>query len=523
MGRYKYKSRRRNKVTRRKTKHPKIRKTAKKMLHKKSRKTIKRKRKGGYNPLVPVTETHTLTGDDVLIRGREDIVPVLTEEEIEAKKNDLFRRSQGQKVSNFMKNVDPAKRRARFLNGICFNSGECLMFGVESNKIKEHYDGFEGFKYLANSKKIGEKSVNGFVISLEYKRDGHTVNAILKSSTKTNSDNLYYEYLVGQFINEQALKFSCFVETYGLFKYNDNTHWKTTYKTPTVENISKLTNISQNAEIDNLKLSCTNSRHLGILIQSIETQITLYNAITTIPEFIIADLIYTLFQIYMPLTMLKNSFTHYDLHTDNVLLYVIGHNEYIECVYHMDSGEIVSFNSEYVAKIIDYGKSFFDASGLSHSSITDHPQKINEKICTLPECEPYCGEDYGYKLDPRYIDTRTHITPLKKNSSHDLRLLSIIGKKFISSSHWMRAFFDNVIYHGRYGTPELSSSLTSNSNISNVISNVEDAFEQLKFIIMSPSNKATNDSRYTEDLGWTKIGVLHTYQNGSPMVYNNLY
>lgn len=115
-----------------------------------------------------------------------------------------------------------ATMRIHFLKTICSNSGFCLTFGKEDNKIKEFFKGFTTFEYAVDPiKRIGKPSGNGFVNQLTYERDGYKAYAVLKSSMKAHTDNLMYEYKVGQYINTLTKKFPCFVETYGLFKYND--------------------------------------------------------------------------------------------------------------------------------------------------------------------------------------------------------------------------------------------------------------------------------------------------------------
>ena len=119
---------------------------------------------------------------------------------------------QGKKIARFMKNVNPHKRRAYFLKSVCSDSGVCIAFGKEYAKIKEHFDNFS-FKYVTNMKRIGKVSSNGFVDLITFENEGYVSNAVLKSSKKTTGDNLYYEYLVGKFLNKQSLRFSCFTST----------------------------------------------------------------------------------------------------------------------------------------------------------------------------------------------------------------------------------------------------------------------------------------------------------------------
>jgi hypothetical protein len=48
------------------------------------------------------------------------------------------------------------------------------------------------------------------------------MNAILKCSIKSDSDNLVYEYMVGKFLNTMRKRFPCFIETYNLFLNPNN-------------------------------------------------------------------------------------------------------------------------------------------------------------------------------------------------------------------------------------------------------------------------------------------------------------
>jgi len=116
----------------------------------------------------------------------------------------IRKKIQTRKIFKFMKNVNPHKRRAFFLKAVCSNSGVCLAFGKETAKINQHFD-FASFNYMTKATTFGEYSANAFVKLIEYQNEGYLANAILKSSIKSTSDNLYYEYLVGQFINKQLL------------------------------------------------------------------------------------------------------------------------------------------------------------------------------------------------------------------------------------------------------------------------------------------------------------------------------
>ena len=68
-------------------------------------------------------------------------------------------------------------------------------------------------------------------------------------------------------------------------------------------------------------------------------------------------------------------------------------NKFIQYHYHYKDNTILTFNSPYIPKIIDYGRSYFDNGNVSSKSIYD-------KICNTAECDT-CGSDYGFGwLDP---------------------------------------------------------------------------------------------------------------------------
>ena len=59
------------------------------------------------------------------------------------------------KIQMFM-NRTKYKRTAFFLKSICSDSGVCIAFGKESDKIKQFFNGFTDFSYMTSKKKIGK-------------------------------------------------------------------------------------------------------------------------------------------------------------------------------------------------------------------------------------------------------------------------------------------------------------------------------------------------------------------------------
>lgn len=412
------------------------------------------------------------------------------------------------------------KITARFLTNICSDSGVCIVFGKESNKIKGFFDNFVDFKYLTGDiKKIGEVSQNGFIYELMYTRQKYNAYAILKSSVNPSNDNLMYEYFVGQAVNTFNISLPCFIETYGLFKYKTIGDWSVLMqksislqeKTEVVKN--NLTFIN-NPNPTDLVYGCSDPVLQCLLIQHIKDTKSLSRWISELgPKFIENELFEILYIIYFSLTALSDKFTHYDLHAQNVLLYVPIKDKYINYVFHEDTNKTISFKSKFIPKIIDYGRCFYDIGPNNNSNI------IYSELCKIKECKPECGRDYGFN----WLNNKEyHINSRKRNISHDLRLIQYINiayiKKFphTSVSDTVKNFFKKISDYGNdyiskgFGTKENLTSGIPNNKINNVI----DAMKVLETIVLDNLN--TNNIIYQP---FTSLGELHVYMDGRPMKF----
>jgi hypothetical protein len=269
----------------------------------------------------------------------------------------------------FLKNK--SKIRLNYLKHICSSAGDCLSFGKETEKINKLFHNFVDFSYVEFPiKRIGTVSVNGFVSMLKYKRNDYECYAILKSSQKLSSDNLYYEYLVGRdFINHMKNYFPCFVETYGIFTFKFNIEWRNfrdeNFPFDKESLKAYLTDISDYPEKEIIKLSCNNSANMiSILCQHINVKYSLEQLlqkyeILPSEKFLIPNCLY---QILLPLYYLRNVYSHNDLHTENVLCFPAttknGNLGYINLNY-IINGLTYTLRSEYILKIIDYGRSYY--------------------------------------------------------------------------------------------------------------------------------------------------------------------
>lgn len=438
---------------------------------------------------------------------------------------------QSRRLARFMKAVDPNKRRARYLNGVCSDSGVCIAFSKKDrNTIMKHFDGFTRFDHVKSIRKIGAVSANGFVKELEYENTGYKSHAVLKSSTRADTDNLFYEYLVGMTLNQLENLIPLFVTTYGAFQYTTDANYEEMKKLdaqPVALKGLKLIRGNQSLEIresekDNentelLKESCKNSKYMCVLIQHLKEATTLQEKCHD-PTFVKVDLAFSLYQIYFVLSNLTEIFVHNDLHSENVLLYEPVKDSYIHYFYHQEDGSVVSFYSHYITKIIDYGRCFFDRPRDHTKSPIGKSSNLLWALCNIPEC-PGCGSSKGYY----YITPGSKAEAYKANVSNDLRLLRMlyygnidfpgspgIGKMcrtIVKENYGLTKLLMNVKYTGKF--------FTTNEPVGRYparIMNVHDANKALYDFVTSSAVKEANAKHYQ---GKKCLGELHIHIYGT--------
>ena len=424
------------------------------------------------------------------------------------------RNSAALKILNFMRRTKHA-RKANFLNAICSDSGVCLAFGSLADEIKKHFNGFATFDYVVSPiVRIGTPSVNGFINQIEYSHRGYKSYAILKSSKVKSSDNLMYEYMVGQYINVFNKQYPCFLETYGYYKYTSEAYWKQMKDTKSITDISILKKgLEYQTKLD-YNIACKESKHLAILIQHLKGIKTMKELLDD-KQFIQDELLTALFQLYVPLSKLMNDFTHYDLHYENVQLYEPAKDKYIQYHYHYATGKTVSFKSKYMVKIIDYGRCY--VKDMNAKDI------YQNKLCNravAPECNKRvnCGyvEGFGWVEDSKIDNNagRHYISSQIRNGSHDLRVLKTIRDKFFVTNpadlpYQLKLLLPRVVYDQQYGTPE---NLNKFKPPDYEIYNVESAAEYITGIITQKHFIDENEAVYKDK---NKLGDLHIYMDGA--------
>lgn len=434
------------------------------------------------------------------------------------------------RIGQFMK-ATKTKRIAEFLKAICSDSGVCIALGTNRNKITEFFSGFTAFEYVAPPiNAIGNPSANGFLKEIKYERSGYISHAILKSSVKQTADNLGYEYLVGKFLNQMGKRFPCFVETYGLFYYADEAAWNHAKDTKTITTNVLSSSLRLEKNDSDFATMCSKAKHAAVLIQHMKNVNTLSDVFKFGDEYVKwfcqIELLNVLYQIYFPLSLLSKQFTHYDLHDGNVLLYEPVKGAYITYHYHNADGKVVKFNSRYIVKLIDYGRSYF------YEDDKNNTKTVHKAVCREKQCG-YCGDEkgFGYMNNENNLQANHFICTSLVNPSHDLRLFSIL-KKYIAGLKFdnqtatdefmpLRYLIDNVVYgagltplqkRGRYiyGTkPNPTSGIKKKATKVNNVVDAElllrDAFEFATFRTFK--NK-------------TKLGDIHVYSDGRAMTFN---
>jgi hypothetical protein len=184
-----------------------------------------------------------------------------------------------------------------------------------------------------------------------------------------SADSLVYEYYVGKmFVNKYVTKLPCFLETYSIYHYSSEYVYKTLKKEKT-NNSDTLKNggLTVFENFNNyVYQSCDDPTKICILIQHLNNPITLDTFLKKrYSNYVLLTL---LLQIYLPLGELMNNFTHNDLHTKNILLYKVPNNKYIEMTYILRDGAKITFKTQYIVKIIDYGRAFFKDMNSDESS-----------------------------------------------------------------------------------------------------------------------------------------------------------
>lgn len=422
-------------------------------------------------------------------------------------------------------NIGQRESRAiNVLNKVCKDPGNCLDLGPYSDLIKRYFNNFRNLNDIAMQelKSIGKPSSNGFVIEVPFFKAEHgefyNAYAVLKCAAKAASDNLFYEFYIGKyFINNYLKKLPCFVDTYDCYLFKREQDWRKIYDNVKRTNSIANTNLSQfitlkntsKTDLNQFTQSCVENKLLCVMIQHFNRCDTFGNYLNDNYDIIKYDIYNILYQVYFGLCFLGNNYTHYDLHIDNVLLYKpFEDNRYVTMKYHITaSSTTYVFKTEFIAKIIDYGKNYFNNGEITTEVI------IQSNICgDKSVCYETCGNFVGYGYFARDItmpdvnlDEYSWITPTKPNISHDLRLVNSLVELIPTL---LTDYDTTLTYVDTYGTPEIPISSTPNSNT------IQNIFDMKSFLetIIDGYNMDNSPTKY--DSSWKEGLIINIYDDG---------
>lgn len=371
-----------------------------------------------------------------------------------------------------------------------------------------------------------ESGTNALVLKASYERSGYKSYSLIKWKKHAKNDNLMYEYYVGvNFINKFVPIFPCFIETYEQLYFYD----KKKHKFEEVKDVSLNSIVNPISIFANNACKFGKENNVAIMLQYYDNLTALTNIFSPNNKYDSAGI---LFQVYFVLSSMSNEFTHYDLYTNNVFAYKPYEGErYIVMTYHFNDGTIITFPTEYIIKILDYGRCYFNdiQTGISSQDLYDkfcanHPTGNRDQNIT--DCDDKCSEESAGIVLGEYKSRKGsfhYISPNKRNKSHDLRLLK-------NQIRLNRTIADldpqcHFVYSGNFGTEEIKESTYDENN--HVVRNVEDMLKLLKlninkwidtkFVGWKTQILSDEDefNKYASPI-WIKMGDIHVYEDRRP-------
>lgn len=360
------------------------------------------------------------------------------------------------------------KTRKNALTHVCVDPVSCLATGTRVKEINDFFN-FQDLRQVGPNglKRIGSSSANASVYCLEYKKsvDGaaYVAYAVLKTTKDSEADNLNYEYVMGLYVNELIQRhFPCFVQTYALYRYESADAKGRGRVTP----IAGLRRVSPD-----VRESCRHNDRQCILIQYLRSP-----QAKTIEEYsftssFVQELPKILYQAYAVLAHLVDEFTHYDMHSNNIMIYEMSH----PLQFHYGN---LSFCCKYMTKIIDYGRAYGKPS-----------TELKRDACK--DCHS-CGKHQGYWFSNGISPENFYIDSSRPNKSHDLIYLNHLlldrGDKLKTLHPPLYAFLKLVRFDDKYGTlPRESDGVHVN--------NVVDAAARLKEMIPHEARQGLTEVR----------------------------
>ena len=258
-------------------------------------------------------------------------------------------------------------------------------------------------------------------------------------------------------------------------------------------------------------------------------------------KFIEIDLIPILLQVYIPLAMLGEQFTHYDLHLGNIQIMKSPFQPtHIEYIYNY-KGKDIKFKSKYIVKIIDYARSYFfrdkSINSLSIYQAISNYIKTNSLGQGLTENQIFVNNGFRWLGDnavPLHMSCRT------PNMTYDLLALynamkqinhiivnHIIGIELTNYETIIETIIDKLPYIKKKGydfseLPFFLDDHTEEYPVDNMIYTIFDCVDVLAFIlneyVTGPDTEYTK--YYNNSLGDGTLTTKKYFTEGMKMEMN---
>jgi len=338
-------------------------------------------------------------------------------------------------------------------------SNENNRFFFRYNSVKriflEKYDNMKKFSAIISEPiKMNNKATNSSIYKNFIKEGDNIFSFIYKLKKKTSLalvDNIFYDYCSSLCANEFKIYFPNFAHTFYYFVHDDLDNQN--YYNGIIKIIDE--KLSDEQLKQNLYLNCrytetlfseddcsgiaieeiTDNRDITFLIEKGLRENTILESKLKTSDMFDYILWGYFIQIYTALNTLKNNFTHYDLHFDNIIYKPVPNNLYVKINYYnkssIDSTNSIQFTvyTKYIPVIIDYGRANFTCGEM-------YTKKIADILCDDSELNK-CGTSNKESCDLtshgiHYSETSEELDNVKNsNISQDLRYFALVMELII--------------------------------------------------------------------------------------------
>lgn len=234
---------------------------------------------------------------------------------------------------------------------------------VKSN-IRKEFNDFPLDIVIQNADQLFTNSKNGNLVKLKVQNKYYLLKTPQAIKQYFNADNLMYEYVIGLFLNKYVEQFPSIVRTLTLLDIVEG-------------------KVINNDALDITAETCEKVNDFALITDFFDDSQTLEQLLEddVKDDITFADLAKIYYQIYGPLAALDGHFSHNDLHLNNIMVKTL--STPVTFIYKSNE-KTVTFTTQYLAKMIDYGrgridgiylKDFFYPGGI--------PETANLRICGL--------------------------------------------------------------------------------------------------------------------------------------------